>query len=87
MRFDGNAVAGALAEIFGRDMTLASATCAGCGDRAMLGEAAAYVTAMGAVLRCRGCDETLAVVVAVGERMRFSMGGIRSLELGGIRTA
>ena len=53
---DGNAAAGALAEIFVAEMTVAVATCATCGDTRPIGELRAYLRAPGIVLRCATCD-------------------------------
>jgi hypothetical protein len=60
---DGNAIAGALAELFGAEMTVAVATCAGCGARGMLAETAVYLDAPGIVVRCRRCDSVLMALV------------------------
>jgi len=60
MRLDGNAAAGLLSEIFARDVTVARATCAGCGRADSIGGLHLYAQDMGAVLRCPGCT---AVVV------------------------
>lgn len=81
MKFDGNAVAGDLADVFGRDVTLAIATCAGCGARAVVARSMAYVTDMGSVLRCADCDSVLAVVVGTRDGVNFSMTGIASLRM------
>src|ERR1051326_354257 len=42
MRLDGNAAAGVLRELFVHDMTLAMATCRGCGTREPVGELLEY---------------------------------------------
>ena len=81
MRFDGNAVAGVLAEIFGRDVSLAVASCEHCGHAAEVARCIAYVTSMGIVLRCAQCDDVLAVVVESRGMRQFSMVGIRSLRV------
>ena len=52
---DGNAVAGALFEIFGREMTAESGTCLDCGAVNRFGELVVYVSAPGHVLRCPDC--------------------------------
>jgi hypothetical protein len=56
MRLDGNAAAGALREIFAQEMTVAVATCMGCGTAREVGTLLAYGHAMGVILRCPGCD-------------------------------
>jgi hypothetical protein len=53
---DANAVAGALHEMFGTDMTVVQARCAHCGNRAQLGTLRAYVGGPGTVLRCAACS-------------------------------
>lgn len=81
MRVDGNAAAGALAEIFGRDVSLAVASCAQCGSAAEVARCIAYVTPMGIVLRCAECDAVLAVVVESRGTRQFTMAGLRSLRV------
>ena len=62
---DGNAVAGALSEHFGADMTTAHGMCEHCGTRSMVAELAVYARAPGAVMRCRACGEVVMVVVEI----------------------
>jgi hypothetical protein len=60
---DGNAVAGQLQQIFGRDMTMAMARCAGCGNEAEMGALMAFTHAPGVVLRCPACQAAIARIV------------------------
>jgi hypothetical protein len=60
---DGNAVAGQLQQIFGRDMTVALARCAGCGNEADMGALMAFTRGPGVVLRCPACREVIARIV------------------------
>jgi len=76
---DGNAIAGMLAEIFDRDMTMARAVCAACGADRTLAETAVYVHAPGNVVRCRSCEAVLAVVVVRRERYCVDLRGVSSL--------
>lgn len=78
---DGNALAGPLAELFAFDATTASARCAGCGTIGMLAAAMVYRDAMGAVVRCPGCDDVLATLVETGDRTWLSLRGIAALEV------
>jgi hypothetical protein len=66
LMMDGNAVAGLLMEIFGRDMTIAESECDGCGADHMMGELRAYVHAPGVVLRCPDCGQVALRIVASG---------------------
>jgi hypothetical protein len=59
MRMDGNAAAGALREIFSQEMTVAAATCIGCGVEHQIGALLDYGHAMGIVLRCPGCNTAM----------------------------
>jgi ribosomal protein S27E len=63
---DGNAIAGALFDHFGFEMTGRRGVCAHCGTRAQVGELVVYLRAPGAVVRCRSCGGVVMVVVSLG---------------------
>lgn len=63
LMLDGNAVAGRLEQIFGRDMTMAVARCAGCGIDAEMGALMAFTRGPGVVLRCPTCQAAIARIV------------------------
>ncbi|NDU72116.1 hypothetical protein GWI34_05680 [Actinomadura sp. DSM 109109] len=73
---DGNAVAGLLHDIFGEEMTAATALCGTCGSAAVLADAVVYPHLPGHVLRCRNCTGLLIVAT----RIR----GIHCLDLQGV---
>ena len=60
---DGNAVAGELEQIFGRDMTVAVARCAGCARDSPMGALMAFTRGPGVVLRCPACQQAVARIV------------------------
>jgi hypothetical protein len=60
---DGNAVAGTLEQIFGRDMTTAVTRCAGCSNDAEMGALMAFMHGPGVVLRCPTCEAVIARIV------------------------
>jgi len=60
---DGNAAAGAFAEVLRFDVTTAELTCGGCGRVAAFAESHVYHRAPGIVVRCPGCDHVLARLV------------------------
>ena len=62
---DGNAIAGQLFAVFGREMTTASGVCAGCGAKSQLAELKVYLRGPGTVARCRSCDNVLIVLVEI----------------------
>jgi hypothetical protein len=63
LRLDGNAAAGQLGEVFAREMTAATGTCASCGATNVFGSAQLYTQAPGAVLRCPNCTAVLMCIV------------------------
>jgi uncharacterized protein DUF6510 len=75
-RLDGNAIAGELFDVFGEEMTTATATCAGCGSGRPLGELAVYLPAPGVVGRCSSCENVMVVIVEIR--------GVRCVDLIGI---
>jgi len=78
---DGNAAAGALAEIFRAEMTLAVSTCAGCGDARPVAELRVYLDAPGVVLRCANCHAVELRLVRGPGRAWLDARGIRALEI------
>ena len=78
---DGNAAAGALAEVFVPEMTVAVTTCATCGDARPLGELRAYLQAPGVVLRCASCGGVQVRLVRAAERVWLDLRGVRVLQL------
>jgi ribosomal protein S27E len=80
-RLDGNAAGGLLGEIFVFEMTSAQAACDSCGTVAHVGEAMAYVTEIGTVVRCATCDNAL-IRVARGEgRYWLDLRGVEYLQI------
>jgi hypothetical protein len=63
LMLDGNAVAGRLQQIFGRDMTTAVTRCAGCASDAEMGALIAFTRGPGLVLRCPACQNAIARIV------------------------
>ena len=70
---DGNAIAGALFEHFGHEMTMAEVRCSHCESTSMMAELRVYMMAPGAVARCPACDEVVMVIVNVRGVERFDM--------------
>jgi Family of unknown function (DUF6510) len=82
LMLDGNAAAGVLEQIFGRDVTTVFGTCAGCGARDVVAAVRLFRSA-GLVLRCPTCDTALLTVVESSSHTWVSMVGFRALELDG----
>ena len=70
---DGNAIAGALFEHFGHEMTMAEMRCSHCQTTSLMAELRVYMKAPGAVARCPSCDEVVMVIVNVRGADRFDM--------------
>jgi hypothetical protein len=81
MRLDGNSAAGPLRDVFARDVTGATATCAGCGAARPVGALLAYGHAMGIVLRCPGCDAVMLRLTATPGWLRVELTGVRLLAI------
>jgi hypothetical protein len=77
---DGNAIAGLLAEIFGRDMTTVVRGCASCGARHEVGAHRLYRGA-GLVLRCPSCDDVALRLALDDHRRLVTFQGTWSVEL------
>jgi hypothetical protein len=78
---DGNATAGALAEMFAFNVTMAVTTCAHCRDTRSMAELRAYVQAPGIVLRCRSCNGVQLRLVQATERAWLDLRGIEVLQI------
>jgi uncharacterized protein DUF6510 len=68
---DGNAIAGQLHQLLGREMTTARATCGHCGHAFVLGELVVYPRAPGPVARCRRCESVVLVITEFEETIRI----------------
>ena len=80
-RLDGNAAAGLLSEMFARDVTIAQATCAGCGATKTVGALYLYAQEMGAVLRCPGCDNVVLRLSRTHTHLWLDASGARSIAI------
>ena len=76
---DAQAAAGALSQIFCRDVTTANAICAGCSRTGPFAELRLYGGHMGFVMRCPGCDSVLMRLAATPNGYWLEMQGLRSL--------
>ena len=83
---DGNALAGALSQVFVSDVTTARVTCGACGGVRSLATARLY-RAAGEVLRCSGCDAVLLRFVTAPGRIYLELTGMRCIELASPPTA
>jgi hypothetical protein len=79
-RLDGNAIGGVLAEIFGREMTVAVGVCGACGARGSVAELHVYMRAPGIVVRCSTCESVLVKIVQSSRRTWLDLSGTRSIQ-------
>lgn len=82
LMLDGNAVAGELDAIFGRDMTMAVTRCAACAADTMVGSLMAFTHAPGVVLRCPACQMEIARIVKAPATYYVDMRGASYMRLG-----
>lgn len=80
---DGNVLAGPLMEVFRADMTMATGTCAGCGDTSALAQAMVYVDAPAWTVRCHICDAVLLTLAHTANGVRFDLRGLTALDVPG----
>jgi len=80
-RLDGNAVAGLLGELVGRELTLATGVCGSCGASAFVAELHVYLRAPGTVVRCPACEAVLSRIVEGRGRVWLDLSGLATLEL------
>ena len=78
-QLDGNSAAGLLSEVFVRDVTVARATCAGCGTTGLIGALPMYSQEMGAVLRCPHCEGVMVRIVRTTTHVWLDANGARSI--------
>ena len=81
LRLDGNAAAGTLGEVFSFEITTALYACEGCGRVAHIGEAMAYMTEIGTIVRCPNCDNALIRLAHHSGRHWIDLRGIRYLQV------
>jgi hypothetical protein len=79
MRLDGNAAGGELRQLFAVDVTVATATCAGCGTEGEVGALTSFAHEMGVVLRCRACGDVVLRLVRTPHAMYFDLQGAARL--------
>jgi hypothetical protein len=79
MHTDGNAIAGLLEEIFGREMTGTERACQSCRARTLVGGHPLYRGA-GLVLRCPSCGDVAACIVTTEDGYAVSLRGTWRLE-------
>jgi DNA-directed RNA polymerase subunit RPC12/RpoP len=80
---DGNALAGALAGVFGPDATLATGGCGHCGAEAVLAQAVVERDEVAAIVRCNSCSHTLFTVFTGSDGIRIEIACLGSIRVGG----
>ena len=86
-QLDGNAAGGILGQIFAFEMTTAEVICTQCGAIEAIGATIVYATAMGTIIRCRGCGEPLIRIAHGPQRYWIDFSGTRLLQLRGLEEA
>jgi hypothetical protein len=81
LMLDGNALAGALREVFVHEMTSARLACDACGMVEPIGAEHVFIQAPGIVLRCRHCEDVLFVITRRGRSFLLGFERLKWLEL------
>lgn len=76
---DGNAIAGTLREVFGREMTDATVVCASCGAIRPVADTVVYPRLPGTVVRCRSCSALLIVITRIRGISCVDLQGVAAL--------
>ena len=78
---DGNSAAGLFSEVFAVDLTVATATCAGCEAVGAVGTLVMWSAEMGAVLRCPSCGSVVLRLTSTPTHVWLDASGSRSLAI------
>jgi len=78
---DGNAAAGLMQDLFGGEMTVDPAECAGCGTVSAIGALLAFGHAPGLVLRCPSCKGVMMRIVRTPNGVCLDARGVSLLRL------
>jgi len=81
LMLDGNAAAGILQELFGREMTATPTECANCGNESQVGALLAFTQAPGVILRCPACEGVVMRIVETPNAIYFDARGAVCLRL------
>jgi hypothetical protein len=76
---DGNAISGAMRDVFSFEISIARATCGGCRSEDPVGALPTSVNAPGVVVRCPHCDHVLMRLVHGEGRYWLDLSGTASL--------
>jgi hypothetical protein len=79
--YDGNILAGSLAEVFAVELTTAVARCRGCGRSSAVAELAVFGPAPGLVARCPGCADAMLRLTRTPGSAWLDLGGVMSLRI------
>jgi hypothetical protein len=77
---DGNAIAGDLFVVFGREMTAVVGRCRNCGTASAVAELCVYSRAPGAVARCPSCHAVVMVLVTIAGKSRAYLSALELQE-------
>lgn len=78
---DGNAVAGALSLVFGRDVTAAETVCSECGNRHPVAATHVYLRCPGMVIRCPNCGAAEMVLTEIRGRIDLHVRSLAAIHL------
>jgi len=81
MEYDGNLLAGPLADVFAVEVTTSIASCGGCGRSSAVAELVVYGPDPGLVARCPGCADVLLRLVRTPDSVWLDLSGTSTLRV------
>jgi len=81
MTYDGNLLAGPLAEVFTAEVTTAVARCGGCGAESVVATLTVYGPDPGLVARCPGCTDVMLRIVRTPDAVWLDLAGTAALRI------
>jgi uncharacterized Zn finger protein len=78
---DGNAIAGLLLTVFGREVTALEERCGHCGTVSIVGTMRVYLRGPGIVVRCPACTDVVLRIVETPSGVRVALDGATHLTL------
>ncbi len=80
---DGNALAGALALVFGREVTSAETVCSECGNRHPIATTHVYLRCPGMVVRCPNCGAAEMVLTEIRGHLDLHLRSVSAIHMTG----
>lgn len=78
---DGNALAGALSLVFGRDVTASETVCSECGNRHAMATTRVYLRCPGMVMRCPNCGAAEIILTEIHGHLDLHLRSVAAIHI------